>query len=94
MFSYFQSCQHDLIVLHLIMPTTNNKNAGVKVTVHEKLCKKCGICIAFCPKGVFEPDDFGLPVIKYPEKCIKCMLCVLRCPDFAVEVEGEKDNKE
>lgn len=61
---------------------------SAKVILNEKWCKRCGICVAFCPKGVFISDDFGLPIVKYPERCIKCMLCVVRCPDFALEVEG------
>jgi 2-oxoglutarate ferredoxin oxidoreductase subunit delta len=61
----------------------------VKITVNRNWCKPCGICIAFCPTGVFVADSFGRPVVKHPEKCIKCMLCVIRCPDFAIEVEDE-----
>jgi len=67
--------------------TSNDNKSPAKVSINEKWCKKCGICAAFCPRGVFVSDDFGLPIVKYPEKCIKCMLCVMRCPDFAVEVE-------
>lgn len=68
----------------------------VRLTINEKWCKKCAICVAFCPQGVFTANEFGLPQIKYPEKCVKCMLCVIRCPDFAVEVEddGEKEQPE
>jgi len=58
-----------------------------KITINEKWCKKCGICVAFCPQGVFVTDDFGMPIVKYPEKCVKCMLCVIRCPDFAIDME-------
>ncbi len=61
-----------------------------KITINEKWCKKCGICIAFCPQGVFVSDEFGMPIVKYPEKCVKCMLCVVRCPDFAVDVETDE----
>ncbi len=63
------------------------KKSGAKITVNAKWCKRCGICSAFCPQGVFVPDEFGLPIVKYPEKCVKCMLCVVRCPDFAIDVE-------
>ena len=58
-----------------------------KISINEKWCKKCGICIAFCPKGVFVSDEFGKPIVKHPENCIRCMLCVIRCPDFAIDVE-------
>lgn len=67
------------------------KEPGSKITLNEKWCKKCNICIAFCPKEVFIPDDFGLPIVKHPEKCIRCMLCVIRCPDFAINVESKEE---
>lgn len=57
------------------------------IRVNRKLCKECGICIAFCPKQVFAPDRLGGPEIVRPELCIACGLCVLRCPDFAAEME-------
>lgn len=66
---------------------TSKQKQPVCITVNAKWCKKCGICAAFCPQGVFVLDDFGMPIVKYPEKCVKCMLCVLRCPDLAVEVK-------
>lgn len=73
------------------------KTEGAKVTINEKWCKRCGICVVFCPKEVFVTGEFGLPIAKYPEKCIKCMLCVMRCPEFAIDVkdieEKEKKNK-
>jgi 2-oxoglutarate ferredoxin oxidoreductase subunit delta len=78
------------------MNKTNNNTTQkkpVKITINEKWCKKCGICVAFCPQGVFTADEFGMPIVSYPEKCIKCMLCVIRCPDFAIDVVEEKDDK-
>lgn len=60
------------------------------ITVNEKWCKKCGICIAFCPKSVFVADDFGKPIVKHPENCINCKLCAIRCPDFAIDLDEEK----
>lgn len=68
----------------------NKQKPPVKITVNEKWCKKCGICIAFCPKAVFTSDDFGKPLVTHPESCIQCMLCEIRCPDFAIEVEEKK----
>jgi len=60
-----------------------------EIAINYSWCKKCGICAAFCPQGVFVLDDLGTPIIKYPEKCVKCMLCVVRCPDFAIEVKDK-----
>lgn len=61
----------------------------VSIHIYTEWCKKCGICIAFCPKGVFTTGKDGMPVISYPEKCINCGLCARLCPDFAISgVEG------
>lgn len=53
-------------------------------------CKACGICSAFCPKGVIGRDENGAPVFEHPEKCIGCRFCELRCPDFAITIK-ERD---
>lgn len=59
------------------------------IHVYTKWCKHCGICIAFCPKGVFTIGKDGEPIVAYPEKCINCGLCAMLCPDFAISgVEG------
>jgi len=55
--------------------------------IDRKLCKKCGICISFCPAEVYTADDDDAPQITYPEKCIFCNLCFYRCPDFAIKLE-------
>jgi 2-oxoglutarate ferredoxin oxidoreductase subunit delta len=56
-------------------------------------CKGCGICVAFCPKGVLELDEKEKAVAARAEECIACKLCELRCPDLAIEVitEGNED---
>jgi 2-oxoglutarate ferredoxin oxidoreductase subunit delta len=57
-----------------------------KVHVYEAWCKRCGICVAFCPPQALTSDKDGLPVLTYPEKCTQCGMCELRCPDFAIAV--------
>ena len=57
-----------------------------KVHVFEAWCKKCGICVAFCPVGALTSDKEGLPLLTYPDKCTLCGMCELRCPDFAIAV--------
>ena len=49
-------------------------------------CKGCGICIEFCPQGVFTVDEQGRPVVAYPEKCTACHWCDTHCPDMAITV--------
>ncbi len=62
------------------------------VTINKDLCKKCKICVHFCPKKVFRIDQDGYPLISHLEKCTGCRLCFLHCPDFALEVETELDD--
>lgn len=56
------------------------------VTIFGTWCKGCGICIEFCPQGVFEADGHGRPAITHPEKCTACHWCDTHCPDMAITV--------
>jgi 2-oxoglutarate ferredoxin oxidoreductase subunit delta len=49
-------------------------------------CKACGICIAFCPAGVFSKNERGMPVIIEPDACTGCKFCEFHCPDFALSI--------
>lgn len=60
------------------------------ITINYAWCKKCEICISFCPTGVFTADEFGAPIIAHPEKCISCQFCVMSCPEFAVKLKERK----
>jgi 2-oxoglutarate ferredoxin oxidoreductase subunit delta len=63
-----------------------------RVTVNRLWCKKCGICIEYCPVKVFTGEIDGTPVPTFQERCTGCRMCVLRCPDFALEVEVDSDD--
>ena len=54
--------------------------------INQKLCKGCGICIAFCPKKILLLDERSKIYAAEPEQCIQCGQCELRCPDFAIKV--------
>jgi 2-oxoglutarate ferredoxin oxidoreductase subunit delta len=56
------------------------------VTLFGTWCKGCGICIEFCPQGVFEANGQGRPVIAHPERCTACHWCDTHCPDMAITV--------
>ena len=58
------------------------------ITINRQWCKQCGICVAFCPKKVFELDENTRPVSARAQDCIGCKLCEKRCPDLAIKVEG------
>jgi 2-oxoglutarate ferredoxin oxidoreductase subunit delta len=49
-------------------------------------CKKCGICIAFCPKKVLERGPDNYPHVVRPEDCIQCGLCDIHCPNYAISL--------
>ena len=55
-----------------------------------KRCKGCSLCVAFCPKQVFEKNSMGKPIVKAPENCIGCRMCEYRCPDYALFVVTEE----
>ena len=50
-------------------------------------CKRCGICIEFCPKGVYKKGRDGYPIIDDIEKCVECQICAAMCPDLAIITE-------
>ena len=52
--------------------------------VNTKRCKGCGLCVAFCPKKVFQADFQGKSIAADPDACIG------RCPDFAIVLVKEK----
>lgn len=54
------------------------------VYIYYNWCKKCGICVAFCPTGVLDRRPDGAPYVKNPDKCIHCETCDRLCPDFAI----------
>ena len=58
-----------------------------RVTIFGTWCKGCGICIEFCPQGVFESNGQGRPIIAFPEKCTACHWCDTHCPDMAITVQ-------
>lgn len=59
------------------------------ILVNAAFCKRCGICIYFCPTRVFDVREDGLPLVARGGDCIWCGLCEVRCPDFAVTLKGE-----
>ena len=54
-----------------------------QLTFHLPYCKGCGICAAFCPKGVLKVVHGKITTV--PEsQCIACGMCESLCPDYAV----------
>lgn len=65
---------------------TRSSSRRGHVTIFGTWCKGCGICIEFCPQGVFETDSQGRPIVANPERCTACHWCDMHCPDMAITV--------
>jgi 2-oxoglutarate ferredoxin oxidoreductase subunit delta len=63
-------------------------------TIYRNWCKSCGICIALCPKTVYDKNDMGGPVAARPDDCIGCLICEQHCPDFAISITERAKSKE
>jgi 2-oxoglutarate ferredoxin oxidoreductase subunit delta len=70
-----------------------NRKRKNTIEIYKAWCKRCGICVAFCPAGVLGQDDSGYAYVKDLDKCIGCHLCEMRCPDFAIHVRTPKKEK-
>lgn len=63
---------------------------GEIANIDAELCKGCGLCVAFCPKGALavseQPNSRGLfpAVMADPQACTGCEICAVVCPDCAV----------
>jgi 2-oxoglutarate ferredoxin oxidoreductase subunit delta len=75
----------------MTVKTAEKKKKKYNIHHNHELCKGCGLCYAFCPKDVIEPDLLGRAQIVRPGDCIGCMRCVRYCPDFAIWVEEAKE---
>lgn len=66
-----------------------NKTGFVPI-INKEWCKKCGLCVAFCPKNVFILDSLGNPKVCKQKECTGCRICEFRCPDFAIKIDIEE----
>ena len=64
------------------------KEKGGKVVFFHDWCKRCNICVSFCPKQALALDGDRFPYLAGPEQCSSCGLCQVLCPDLAVAVPG------
>ena len=63
----------------------------LQLRVNPNWCKRCGICVAFCPKEALGKDQDDLPCWKDQNACNRCRLCENWCPDFAIEILMEEE---
>lgn len=68
----------------------------MSVYIEEWLCKGCGLCVHFCPRGVLGMSErlnekgYNVVEVIHAEKCKPCELCELNCPDLAICVVKEE----
>ena len=67
-------------------PTVKQQQVAA-IVVNQSWCKQCGICVAFCPKSVFEQAPDGSVTVARAEACISCEICERLCPDLAIELQ-------
>ncbi|MGQ9592525.1 MAG: 4Fe-4S dicluster domain-containing protein [Planctomycetota bacterium] len=58
---------------------------AIEISIQRLRCKRCGYCVEFCPKDVFDSEG-GRPVVARGERCTGCGLCEALCPEFAIKV--------
>ncbi len=70
--------------------TMRPKRASVSeyyVRRDETSCIHCGLCVPYCPAGVFSQDE-TLTVTDEPRNCTECGACIDICPQRAITVRG------
>jgi NAD-dependent dihydropyrimidine dehydrogenase PreA subunit len=57
------------------------------VSITDRGCRGCTLCVDVCPVDVFEQDAATeIAKVVRPEDCIGCLSCVYACPSRCVEV--------
>lgn len=70
------------------------------IVIDHDYCKGCQLCIAVCPKGVWElsttrsAKGYLVPAPTGADKCVGCLLCEMTCPDLAITVNTPKKEAE
>jgi len=71
-----------------------------RVTVDEKICKGCELCVWVCPKNIMELQRDKINAKGYhpatcidQEACIMCAMCGTICPDLCITVKDDRVKK-
>jgi ferredoxin len=61
----------------------------IKISLDEKACVGCSLCVDICPTDVFEqPEKERIPIIKHEKECFGCLSCAEICPATAITHTG------
>lgn len=66
------------------------KQEVAAIVVNQAWCKRCGICVAFCPKSVFDQASDGAIAVAREAECISCEICERLCPDLAIDLQWKE----
>lgn len=57
----------------------------LEMTIHERSCRGCQLCIDICPTGCFAFDEEAMKAkVAVVENCIECLSCTYICPSSAI----------
>ena len=63
-----------------------------RIVIDWEKCKACGLCLAFCRRGLIRFSDetnrqgFHPAAFAESEECTGCANCALMCPEVAIKV--------
>lgn len=60
--------------------------------INQKLCKRCLLCLSFCPKKVLIFSQNKIKV-ENQDACLGCRLCEKYCPELAISIEEKDEEK-
>lgn len=58
------------------------------ISVDEKACNMCGLCVKICPTRIFRSSGGNLPATHHPEECVLCGQCLCTCPKDSIIHSG------
>lgn len=64
----------------------------MRPVMDQDLCRRCGLCGAFCPDGCITADGAGWPRIDY-DHCKGCLICMAQCPVRAIRAIPEQGGR-
>jgi NAD-dependent dihydropyrimidine dehydrogenase PreA subunit len=57
----------------------------LEMTIHEKSCRGCHLCLDICPTECFSFDEeTQKAAVAILENCIECLSCAYICPSGAI----------
>lgn len=61
----------------------------ITISIDEKACVSCSLCVDICPTKVFTFDSVkDLPMVSLPKECFGCLSCSEICPSNAIQHSG------